>query len=1128
MSKIVRRGACLVLAAAALLGTTHVSPAAANPVWDVQTIWGDTHLPPGGTALFKIQIRNVGDTASTGPVTVTDQLPPGVTRIPKAPLDGLVSPGRVEGYSSDWTCAGTGTVSCFSNDPVEPRGLSAEDSGFAQAILFRVQISPGANLGTFDNTTMVFGGGGASDTDVDPITISTAPAGFGMIPSSFTTDAFAGEFPDEELEHQAGARPFELRVNFDANLLKRELPSTLPGQLSPLTWHLPDQFVKTLETTLPAGLIGNPEATPKCSPDKFLSLGSVQHFTTGCPPETQVGILDIDTQDGQESGGTFFAEGTMSRIAVYNLEPPLGVAADFGISVGPVQVHIYPSLDAENDYAIKASIPNITTLNTLRTQRFTMWGVPGDPAHDHLRAKQLPKEKPEYGAPFSAPIKPLLTMPMDCDNPNLHMSGRSESWQSPGKFNQPLETESFQMSGCDDPRFRFKPRVTLRPTSRAASGPTGLEVNLEVPQRDDTVQDASELYADNGDISAIPTPPVKKVQVTFPEGMTLSTSAAQGLSSCSPEQIKLGTNEPVSCPDSSQYGVLTIETPILPPGEPMVGQIFIAEQDRNPFDDFLALYLVIQERERGLLVKLAGRIQLDARTGQITTTFDDLPQFPVSNMRMAIKGGIRAGLVNPATCGEKTITAIFTPWHDKSQVITRSSSYEITNKADGSPCVNDLRERPFGPQISAGTLSNSAGTYSPFVFRLTRSDDDQEISQLSTKLPQGLLAKVAGITHCPEAAIAASGAKTGKEEQAAPSCPDSSFLGTADVGSGVGQILTFVQGKAYLAGPYKGAPLSMVVITPVVAGPYDLGTIAVRTALDIDRTTAEVEVSTDPFPQVFKGIPVRIRDIRIKVDRPETTLNPTSCDRMEIGARITGTGGDLFFLGDDTQIGLSTPFQASNCAALPFKPRISFQLKGGTKRGDFPALSATLKARPGDANIGKARVTLPRSAFLEQGHIRTICTRVQFAAKACPPGSVIGTAKATSPLIDGALEGPVVMRSSNNKLPDLVATLNGIIEFSVSSRIDSFKKRIRSTFEALPDVPVDSFELRMAGGQKGLIVNSADLCKVTSKALVELEGQNGSEHVSKPKVKADCKGKSRKAKKQSQRRLGEGHLDEGF
>ena len=455
---------------------------------------------------------------------------------------------------------------------------------------------------------------------------------------------------------------------------------------------------------------------------------------------------------------------------------------------------------------------------------------------------------------------------------------------------------------------------------------------------------------------------------------------------------------------------MILHTPILPATAQPEGFIYIAKQGDNPFHNFLSMYMVIQEPERGILIKVPARIDLDPNTGQITATFDELPQFPVSDMELKFKGGVRAGLVNPTTCGTKTIRSEFFSWADPSTPHVVDSNYEITQKPDGSPCVGNLAQRPFKPTLEAGTQSPSAGSYSPFVFRTTRTDDDQEYSQVGVKLPQGLAAKFAGVGICSDAAIAQALSREtvagdGALEEANPSCPASSQIGTTEVGTGVGVPLSWVPGKVYLAGPYKGAPMSMVVISPAKVGPYDLGVITVRTAIKINPETAQGEATSDPFPQIFQGIPVRIRDIRLNLDRPNFTLNPTSCAPKQITAQITGTGGILASTADDTAANLADRFQAADCASLGFKPKLAFHLFGGVKRGAHPKFQAILKARPGDANIAAASVALPHSEFLDQAHISTVCTRVQFAAKACPQGSVYGYAVAKTPLFDQPLTG---------------------------------------------------------------------------------------------------------------------------
>jgi hypothetical protein len=1080
---------------AAVLGASASLALASGPAWEINARWGPTNLPPGGTGEVVLQPSNVGDGLSDGStITVADQLPAGVT---------------ISSFSDTpfWQCTGVGTstATCtmegiFALYFNQPASLEPQPNGFGMPIFVDLSIDPGA-AGVGTNTATMSGGGAEPVTQTREMVVSDTAAGFGFVPNSFDADVFDAQAPNGSPTRQAGDHPFEMRVNFDFNLLHGEREGG---------YTYPDELVRTVDTTLPRGLIGNPEALPKCTAGEFSSVGEAG----GCPADTQVGVIGLDFTDGASSHGFGpFLPGAFQRIPVYNLVPPKGSPADFGFLVaGVVSGHILPSLDAAHSYAIEAITPNISSLSFIRDVKFTLWGVPADPAHDRLRLDPATNNR---GAVSDGAIRPFLTLPMDCGNGD-RFAQRADSWQHPGAWTPVVSApdEQIEVKGCSDPRIRFGPEVRMQPTTRDAGAPTGLDVHLEVPQRDQTVSDASKLYSENGNVHGVDTPPMKKVVVTMPEGMTISPSAAQGLGNCSPEQIGLGTDSKVTCPDDSQYGTLTLHTPILPKDEPMTGRIYIAEQNDNPFHSFLALYLVIQDPERGLLVKIPGKVELDPKTGQIKTAFDDLPQFPVSDMELSFKAGVRAALVNPTTCGSKTITAEFTPWSDPTGPVVQTDEYAVTQKPDGSPCVKDLAERPFNPQLTAGTINPSAGSYSPFVLRLTRTDDDQEFSRLGVNLPDGLLARIAGIQKCPDAAIAQAEAplRTGTEELDNPSCPASSQIGTTDVGTGVGVPLTYVPGKAYLAGPYEGAPLSMVVITPALVGPYDLGVIAVRSAIHVDPETAQTSVSTDPLPQIFQGIPVRIRDIRVKVDRPETTLNPTSCNPMEVTAHVAGTGGDVNASGDDTVADLSQRFQAANCASLRFKPRLSFRLRGGTNRGDYPALTATVKARRGDANIARAAVTLPHSEFLAQNHINTVCTRVQFAANQCPTGSIYGYARATSPLFDEVLKGPVYLRSSSNPLPDLVATLNGAVDVVLSGRIDSVNGGIRNTFEAVPDAPVTKFTLSMKGGKKGLLVNSRNLCKGRNYADVRMVGQNGKLSKSHPLVANSCADAGKRAR----------------
>lgn len=1106
-----------ILMAVAMIATAIVGASAAEaatgPLYGIKATWGDTNLAPGGPGQFAVQVRNIGDAAGSEDLTVVDQLPAGVT----------ATEVKWRGYfGSDLTphCTGTGTstVTCeLSGSELElqlpapgfeTEAIFATPTGYIGVIFIEVEVDPGAS-GTGTNVATVSGGSAPSAEDVDQVPFSSTPSGFGLVANSFEADVFDQPFPFGSPSRQAGDHPFEQRVNFDLNA---ELKP--PGQFGGrrITSH---GLLRNVEVTLPRGLIGNPEATPKCTPAAFAQKGSVGD-ATGCPSDTQVGYLNVPVTG--LAYGSNVGNGVLSRVAIYNLVPPKGVVADFGFNAGGfVEGHIYPELDPSQNYAIKAVTPSISALEVVRGSEVVFWGVPGDPVHDKFRYYPQPIDGGEtaLGAPWgSAPIRPLLTNPMDCGFDNGGARIRLNSYNDPDNYTPVEEWKNpLNVSGCDDPRFRFEPSIALQPSDTHAGAPTGLEVHLVVPQRNDEAEDASELYAKNGFVKGISTPPMKKAVVTFPEGMTISPSAAQGLGSCTPAEIGLGTNAPVRCPDSSQYGTLTLHTPILPSTAPPKGFIYIAKQGDNPFHNFLTIYLVIEEPERGILVKIPGRIDLDPQTGQITTTFDDLPQFPVSDIQMSFKSGVRAGLVEPSTCGTKTINAEFFSWTEPQTAHVVKSSYAIAQKPDGSPCVNNLSERPFKPSLEAGTQNPIGGAFSPFIFRLTRSDDDQEFSQIGVTLPPGLAAKFAGVASCSDAGIAQAESRTaggdGALEQSDPSCPAASQIGTTEVGTGVGVPLTYVPGKVYLAGPYKGAPLSMVVISPAVVGPYDLGVIAVRTALKIDPVTAQGTAISDPFPQIFQGIPVRIRDIRLNLDRPEFTLNPTSCAPKQIDADVTGTGGDMASTADDTGAKLQERFQAADCGALGFKPKLGFNLFGGTRRGSHPKLRATLKARKGDANIDRVSVALPHSEFLDQAHIGTVCTRVQFAANKCPAGSIYGHAVAKTPLFDHPLEGPVYLRSSDHPLPDLVAALKGPasqpVEVDLDGRIDSVNGGIRTTFDVVPDAPVSEFTLSMLGGKKGLLVNSTNLCAKRRRATAKFNAQNGKRLILHPVLRTSCK-----------------------
>jgi hypothetical protein len=931
------------------------------------------------------------------------------------------------------------------------------------------------------------------------------PGVFQVTPGSLD-QRFTNQDGTENL--QAGAHPFAVvnEFKFDAVADPTEPSTKITAGASPRTAY-------SLEYP---GLIGDPFAVPQCTQEEFFSL---ERFFFHCFDEAQVGLAEITVKG--PSGGN-----EVMKSALYNLVPSRGVPAEFGFWAFIVPVKLTAELRSDGDYGITVKADNIDeTLNIIGV-RITFWGVPGDKAHDSERGGFFVGESnfgcsSEGATPpctYHGSPKAFLTTPVDCAHGPMETKVFGESWDSETDDETVLshddEGNPTGMQGCD--RVPFEPSIEAQPTSRTAEAPTGLRLALEIP--DDGIRNPKSLAQST----------LKKAVVTLPEGVTLNPSAGEGLGSCTPADFKRETllAEPGDgCPNESKIGSVRIDTPLL--DVPVEGSLYIAKPDdpatgtpgaENPFDSLLSLYIVARAPSRSIIVRAQGKVEPDPKTGQLVTTFDNLPPVAFSKFTLNFREGARAPLATPAACGTYSIGAELTPWSamGKDDLIKLEYPFEISSGVGDGACAGGGKP-PWKPGLRAGTLSNSAGTYSPFNLRFTRNDGEQEFTNFSIKLPPGVIGKLAGIPFCPDAAIDVARQKSGAEEIANPSCPVSSEVGSTLVGAGVGSILTYVPGRLYLAGPYNGSALSIMAITAAKVGPFDLGTVVIREALKINPETAEVFVDptgSDPIPHIIDGVVVHARDIRVYVDRPNFVLNPTDCAPTSTASTLLGSGSDFASVMDDEPYTVTSPFQAADCASLGFKPKLNLQLLGGTKRGDNPKLRATLTARKGDANIGRAQVTLPHSEFLDNEHIKTICTRVQFAAgdvpgEKCPAASVYGYARAFTPLLDEPIEGPVFLRSSSHPLPDLVAALHSDrINVNLQGRIDSFGEgRIRTTFEGVPDAPVTKFVLTMQGGKKGLLINSTNICKGKRKAIVAFNGQNGKRYVKTPVVKPQCRKK---------------------
>jgi hypothetical protein len=811
---------------------------------------------------------------------------------------------------------------------------------------------------------------------------------------------------------------------------------------------------------MPPGVIGNPQRFPRCSLAQFGEHPSESE----CPQDAQVGVSEIRL--GGERSGALIEP-------VYNMHPPGGdIVARFGLFAGPYPSVINVRVDPV-DYSLVAAVEGAPAAAALIEASTTLWGVPAAPEHDALRLtpmEGLNQELPPGGRKSGQPEIPFLSNPTDCGL-EREVTVTAVSYQLPDKPST-MSAPFPDIGGCG--KLDFGANFSATPTNPEAAAPTGLEATLEIPQNE-----APKGLA----VSAL-----RSAVVSLPRGLVINPSAGAGLASCSPTQVGFGNAAAPACPDAAKLGSVEIDVPALE--KTLHGGVY----QRTPEEGKLFRFWVVTD-EQGVRLKLPAEIQANPLTGQLTTVFagipslGGLPQVPFEELRMNIFGGPKAPLATPAQCGTYESGYAFYPWSGNAPVLGNAPMQITSGCGKGG----------FAPGLNAGTRSLGAGKYSPFTMTLTRQDGEANPRTLAVHLPQGLLAKLGGVPLCPEGSTGAA------------DCPAGSQIGKLNAAAGVGGAPLWIPqpGKAptavYLAGPYKGAPYSIVAKVPAQAGPFDLGTVVNRSGIYVDPESGTATIKTDPLPQILEGVPIAYRTINVQIDRPEFTLNPTDCTAKEIRATVTASNGAVATPADR--------FSATNCKSLGYKPKLRLTLKGSTKRSGHPAVKAVLTQKPGQANTAAATVILPKSEFIDQDHINNPCTRVQFNAGNCPKLSVLGTATAVTPLLDQPLRGPVYFRSNGGarELPDIVADLHGPIHITLVGFVDAVTRkgaetsRIRTRFMNVPDAPVKKFTLRLFGGKKrGLLENSENLCAAPRHAKVVLEAQNGRVRGSNLRLGTSC------------------------
>jgi hypothetical protein len=1045
--------AALATVVAMLAGHAPVAFAEA-PSWHLTTEAAPTNLPPLGEGEIVVAASNLGDTAANGattPVKITNTLPAG--------LKALSVVGSVKGGIE---------VKCPTGEP--PTSFTCTFGGIVNpyervTLVIKVKVEePLATVTSLPNHVTVEGGGGPAVSSTEQLLVNGSPTSFGL--QRFELSPSNG---DGSPAIQSGAQPFQLTTTLVTNQTSARLPVALP---------------KDLSFNLPAGLVGNPHAATQCSEADFAALVLETNL---CSSSSVVGVATVVANEP-------IAKIVTKAVPVFNLAPAVGEPARFGFEViGKIPIVIDTSVRSGRDYGVVATVRNATQVAGLLSSQVTLWGVPGDPRHNDARGwecvaggefqNQVHKTCP---ATSQEPVIPFLRNPTSCAaNPSAEpvtASVQADSWASPGLFVSSEyswmtgEGEVLGFTGCGG--LPFSPSLGVSPEVHSAASPTGLTAEVRVPQH--------ALLEPGGLAEA----DVRDSTVTLPAGVELSPSAANGLQACSEAQIGYEGLDPKtgmqdfstaspSCPVASKIGVVHIRTPLL--SHELEGSVYLAspapngEAGMNPFNSLVALYIVAEDPVSGVLVKLAGEGHVDEGTLRVSTTFSNTPQVPFEELKLELFGGPRASVTTPPACGSYATEALFTPWSGTGAVgvSSQAGEFQVTSGPGGSPCPAG---QPFRPGFLAESLNPAAGAFTTFALELSRPDGDQDLRGLSMHLPGGVAAMLSSVTLCTEA------------QAAAAACPAGSEVGHSTAVSGLGpEPFTVRGGRVFITGPYGGAPFGLEIVTPAVAGPFNLGNVIVHSKIYVSPTDASITIVSDPLPTQLKGIPLQLGRVLVSVDRPGFEFNPTNCSALRIAGTLTGSAG--------AQVPVSSSFQASGCQQLPFKPTLTVATQGQTSKLDGASLTVRVTSTPGQANIAKTVLSLPSQLPSRLSTLQKACLAVVFESNpaSCPEGSLIGTATVHTPVLSSPLSGPAYLVSHGSAaFPDVEFVLQGEgITLILDGQTDIKGGITTSSFNAVPDAPVSSFETTLPEGPHSALGATSNLCGQTLRAPATITGQNG-------------------------------------
>ena len=1008
-----------------------------------------------GCDAYVVTVTNVGSEPSNGYPEIRDRLPAGIEGATNTQVTEDEEEREPDGQRNTFGCqAGVELVTCTYEGVVPPDGV----------ITFRINVRATVQApAVVTNRVEVEGGGAPTAVAFATNEVNGSPALFGI--PEFGVGVFG---LDGTGESQAGAHPGADITTVGWSTYFHEGAGTGPGD-----YDLFVQEPRTEIVNLPAGFVGDARALEQCPLSAVTETEKPSHRVK-CPADSLVGFVVV------EAGG-----GRANLDPLYNIPPETGYPAEFAFEYVGTTVTLLPRLMPSSvGYVLSISLPYLPRVEGIRLTSATAM-LFGNPT--------------EHNGSGSG--EAFLTNPSDCSAAPVNARIESDSWVDPGDW-QSAEAPMFAasashaVSGCG--ALGFHPSIDVAPETTQVDTPSGYEVDVKVPQEPNMP----------GDLA---TPDLKDAVVTLPAGVSVSPSAANGLAACQesgPEGIELGDRDrpasedkveegeeegpdglahpaPGHCPAASQIGEVEVITPLL--AEPLHGHVFVAapqcggagQPQCTPHSaedgELFAIYLEVAGS--GIVVKLKGVASVNPETGQVTTRFTETPQFPFSEVKLKLNGGPRASLANSQTCGQATVTSELTPWSTPyTPTATPGANFAIGGCTGG-----------FNPAFVAGTTTPTAGAFSPFTLMFSRGDGEQDLSGLTVDMPEGLVGRIAGIGECGEAEVKAAEANTG-------GCPASSRVGTATAAAGAGADPFYQSGPVYLTGPYNGAPFGLAVVVAANAGPFHLGNIVVRAAIHINPVTAAVTVVSNPLPQMIDGVPLRVQKVNVTVGgEAPFTFNPTSCVEQAITATISSV--------QETKADVSSPFGVQGCTAMPFKPVFTASTRGAASKADGASLDVRIATHQGpgvkageeEANIHKVDVQLPIQLPSRLSTLQLACTEHQFAVDpaGCPPGAFVGTAVAHTPVLSGPVEGPAILVSHGGAaFPDLVIVLQGQgVVVELTGETDIKKGITYSKFESAPDVPVESFELRLPEGPDSILGSylpngSYDFCGATKTVTV--------------------------------------------